>query len=277
MDIGDVVRRHYSGQDVAGGILAALAATGRDAASVTVRDLAAVDQLHAGGPDATRYLFEQLNLGPETRLLDVGSGIGGPARLAAAEFGCPVVGIDLSPNFVTAAERLSSLVGLSSSIEFLVATGADTGLPDASFDRASLIHVGMNVPDKAAVFAEVRRLLKNGGLFGIYEQMRIGPGDLSYPLPWAVDERSSFLAGPDDYVRDLTAAGFRVVHQENRLSAVARGGSPGGGLDQAAVFGPVFAERIGNNLAAARAGVLAPVLLVAEAVNERGKHLLPSL
>ena len=90
MDIAELVRQHYSGNDLAGGILAALSATGRDSASVTVRDLAAVDQLHAGGPDATRHLFEQLGLGPETRLLDVGCGIGGPARLAVAEYGCSV-------------------------------------------------------------------------------------------------------------------------------------------------------------------------------------------
>ena len=77
-----------------------------------------------------------------------------------------------------------------------MAPGADTGLPDASFDRASLIHVGMNIADKGAVFAEVRRLLVSDGVLGVYEQMRIGPGDLTYPLPWAVDERSSFVASP---------------------------------------------------------------------------------
>ena len=265
MDVAALVREHYRGDDLARGILAALSATGLDANSVTVRDLAAVDQLHAGGPDATLHLLEQLNLGPGTRLLDVGSGIGGPARLAAAEFGCSVVGLDLSADFVVAAVQLSDLVGLSSSVKFLVASGADTGLPDASFDRASLIHVGMNISDKAAVFAEVHRVLKRGGVFGVYEQMRIGPGELTYPLPWAVDERSSFVATPEEYVRDLTAAGFRVVRQENRMASAARGGPPSSGLDQATVFGPAFAERISNNLAAARAGLIAPILVVAVA------------
>ena len=204
-----------------------------------------------------------------TRLLDVGSGIGGPARLATVEFGCPVVGIDLSPDFVAAAEQLSELVGVSSTVEFRVASGAATGLPDASFERASLVHVGMNIPDKRAVFAEVRRLLVPGGLFGVYEQMRVGPGDLTYPLPWALDERSSFVATPEDYVRDLTAVGFQVVRQENRMAAVA-GGPPRGPVNQAAVFGPAFSRRLGNNLAAARAGVLAPILVVAEAVQAWG-------
>lgn len=81
-------------------------------------------------------------------------------------------------------------VGLSESVEFMVASGADTGLPDASLDRASPIHVGMNIPDKAAVFAEVHRVLTTGGLLGVYEQMRIGPGDLTYPLPWVGASRA---------------------------------------------------------------------------------------
>lgn len=265
MDVGDLVRQHYSGDDLVGGVLAALAAHGVDPASITVGDLAAVDQLHAGGPDATRYLFQQLGLDRTTRLLDVGSGIGGPARLAAVEFGCPVVGIDLSPDFVAAAERLTELVGLSGAVEFRVASGADSGLPDASVDRASLIHVGMNVADKGALFAEVRRVLRDGGLFGLHEQMRTGPGELPHPLPWATDARSSFVATSDEYVRELTAAGFRVTRQENRRGALARGAPTPARPDQAAVFGPAFAERLANNVAAARAGLLAPVLLIAVA------------
>ena len=265
MDVGDLVRQHYSGDDLADAIIGALSAAGRDVGSITIGDLAAIDQLHLGGAGSTRYLFEQLDLGPGTRLLDVGSGIGGPARLAALEFRCPVVGVDLSPDFVAAAERLSLLVGLTGGVEFRVASAAATGLPEASFERASLVHVGMNIPDKPAVFAEVRRLLVEGGLFGVFDQMRVGTGDLTFPLPWAVDERSSFVASPEDYVRDLTAAGFRVLRQENRMPALAGGGPPRTGPDQAAVFGPAFTERLGNNLAAARAGVLAPVLVVAEA------------
>lgn len=260
-----MVRQHYGGDDLADRILAAVVAADHDAASITVDGLAAVDQLHFGGAGATRYLFEQLSLQPGMRLLDVGSGIGGPARLAASQFGCSVVGVDLSPDFVATATRLTDLTGLSSVAEFRLASGSDTGLPSGSFDRATLIHVGMNIPDKAAVFLEVRRLLRTGGVFGVYEQMLVGSGDLPYPLPWAVDERSSFLASPDDYTRDLTAAGFRVTAQENRMSALSGGGPPAGGLNQAAVFGPAFDRRLANNLTAARAGVLAPVLLLAVA------------
>ena len=73
-----------------------------------------------------------------------------------------------------------------------------------------MVHVGMNIPDKQAVFAEVHRVLAPGGRFALYEQMRTGDGDLPYPLPWAEDERSSFVETVDDYSAHLEAAGFTV-------------------------------------------------------------------
>ena len=103
MDVADLVRQHYGGVDLQAGILAGLAGVGVDVDHLTVEDLSAVDQLHAGFSEATRYLLGQLELGPDTRLLDVGCGIGGPARIAAAGYGCAVTGVDLSPDFVATA------------------------------------------------------------------------------------------------------------------------------------------------------------------------------
>jgi MPBQ/MSBQ methyltransferase len=122
----------------------------------------------------------------------------------------------------------------------------------------------MNLPDKAAVFAEVRRVLSDGGRFGLYDQMRTGEGELPLPLPWAESSESSFVATPEEYADLLTAAGFDVVQTEDRTAAL--GGPPQagrGGLSPQAIFGPAFGERIGNNIAATRAGLLAPVLMVA--------------
>src|SRR5439155_398477 len=90
------------------------------------------------------------------------------------------------------------------------------GYADGSFDRAMLVHVGMNVPDKPAVFAEVRRVLEPGGLFAIYDQMRVGSGKLTFPLPWADDESSSFVESPDGYAAALVAAGYEVLDTEDR-------------------------------------------------------------
>jgi MPBQ/MSBQ methyltransferase len=266
MDVSELVRRHYGGADLVSGILAGLAAAGVDPDDLTVDQLAAVDQLHAGFSAATRHLLDRLELRRDMTLLDVGCGIGGPARMAAAQPGCQVLGVDLSPDFIDAAQALTARVGLSDHARFRVASADDLDLEGSSFERAMMLHVGMNLPDKAAVFAEVRRVLRPGGVFGLYEQMRTGPGELRYPLPWAEDDRSSFVASPEDYARDLEAAGFRVGPIEDRTAATRPAPGPQTGLTPAAVFGPAFVERLANNIAGTRAGALSAVLILATAV-----------
>jgi SAM-dependent methyltransferase len=277
VDVADLVRQHYGGVDLQAGILAGLTAAGVDVEHLTVDDLSGVDQLHAGFSDATRYLLGRLDLGRDTRLLDVGCGIGGPARLAAAEHGCQVTGVDLSPDFVTTARSLTARVGLADRVDFRVASGEDLGVDDASFDAAMMVHVGMNIPDKAAVFTDVRRALRDGGTFAVFEQMRSGDGELTYPLPWAEDSRSSFVASPGEYARALESAGFAVTATEDRTAQTSGPPGPPGPpgpsgpadgpprLSPMAVFGPEFGRRIGNNIAATRAGLLAPVLILARA------------
>ena len=266
MEVADLVRSHYGGADLERLIFDGLRGAGIDLEQLSIDDLAAVDQLHAGFLPATRYLLDQLDLSTSTRLLDVGCGIGGPARVAAATYRCPVVGVDLSPDFIRVAQLLTERVGLHSLVEHQVAAGDGIDFPDSSFDRAMMVHVGMNIPDKAAVFTEVRRVLRPGATFGLFEQMKLSEQPPTYPLPWAEDERSSFVATPEDYVRDLEGAGFTVDRTEDRTAATA--GPPGGGpprLSPAAVFGPRFVERIQNNIAATRTGILAPVLMLATA------------
>jgi MPBQ/MSBQ methyltransferase len=146
--------------------------------------------------------------------------------------------------------------------------GSATEMPydDGTFTRAMLIHVGMNIVDKASVFAEVRRVLEPDGLFAVYEQMRVGDGDLTYPLPWAEDESSSFVETREHYRELLDAAGFTIDSDDDRTAAVAAAGPPApGALTPGDLFGPGFAERIGNNVAATMAGTLAPILIVARA------------
>jgi MPBQ/MSBQ methyltransferase len=266
MDVVDRVRGHYSGGDLEGTILGALAEHGIDIDRLTVDDLATLDHLHAGFLPATEHLLAQLDLAPDQRLLDVGAGIGGPARLAADRYGCTVEAVDLSPEFVSLGQSLTSRVGLVESVHHHVGTGEALEFDDGSFDRAMLIHVGMNLADKAAVFAEVRRVLAAGGLFGLYDQMRVSDGALAYPLPWAKTEESSFVETPETYGDLLERAGFAVEATENRMAAVAR--PPGGStspLNPVLVFGPRFTEGLDNSIAATRAGILAPVLIVARA------------
>lgn len=263
MGIEDRVRDHYSGEDLEGVVLGALRGAGVDVDHLRVHDLSGLDQLHAGGTEATLHLLEALDLAPGTTLLDVGSGVGGPARLAAARHECRVTGIDLSPDFVDLARRLTERVGLAEQVTFDVGSATEMPYGDGTFARAMLNHVGMNIPDKAGVFAEVRRVLEPGGLFAVYEQMRLADGELTYPLPWAEDEASSFVERRERYAELLEAAGFTVDHDEDRSSGL--GPPPAGALTPGDLFGPGFAERIGNNLAATFSGIVAPVLMVARA------------
>lgn len=263
MDVRDLVRQHYAGDDLTGGVLAALAAAGTDLDRLDAPDLYPVDQLHAGGAPATAHLVARLDLEPDARLLDVGCGIGGPARLAAAA-GARVTGVDLTPELVRCATELSERVGLAGRTTFETTPAERLRHPDGAFDAAVMVHVGMNLPDKQAVFAEVHRVLAPGARFGVYEQVRRADGDLPYPLPWAEDARSSFVERAEDYVHQLEAVGFVVEDVEDRTASTL-GPAPVGPVSPVAVFGPVFAERVGHNVAATRAGLLGAVLVLARA------------
>lgn len=266
MDEESRVRNHYSVDDLEAVVLGALRRAGADLDSLQVEDFAGLDQLHAGSAAATEDLLAALDLSPGLRLLDVGCGIGGPARMTAARYGCEVIGIDLSPDFVAAARALTDRVGLSEQVSYQV--GSATGLPfeDGWFARAMLNHVGMNIADKARVFSEVRRVLEVGGLFGLHEQMRTGDGELPYPLPWAVEPSSSFVETRDRYRELLTAAGFEVERDEDRTAANAAAAPGPGQLGLGDLFGQVFEERLHNTVIATMSGTISGILMVARAV-----------
>jgi MPBQ/MSBQ methyltransferase len=261
MDVRELVTDHYGSDDLSGAILRALAEAGTDVDALGPADLFPVDQLHAGGPAATGHLLDRLQVAPGVRLLDVGCGIGGGSRMAAMA-GAEVTGADLTAEFVETATVLTERVGLGERATFATTAAEQLPFEDDSFDAAMLVHVGMNVPDKAALFTEVHRVLVPGGVFGLYEQVRGADDDLPYPLPWAEDERSSFVESVEDYQRHLATAGFTVYEVEDRTAATAVPPPPGP-VTNAVVFGPAFVERIGNNISATKAGLLRASLLLA--------------
>jgi MPBQ/MSBQ methyltransferase len=265
MSVDDLVKEHYAVGDLAPIILRALADHGVDLDHLTVDDLAPVDELHAGGLPATQEVLRRLGLRQSQRLLDVGSGLGGPSRLAASSAPVTVTGVDLTPEFVDTARVLTERVGLADRVTFEVGSGSGLPFDDASFDAAMMIHVGMNIQDKGSVFADVHRVLRPGGTFVVFDQMRVGAGDLPFPLPWALDGRSSFIESPDAYTQQLAAAGFTVEQTEDRTPSVGPPAFGPGALSPAVVFGPEFVRRVGNNVRAADDGLLAAVLIVARA------------
>ncbi len=198
-------------------ILEALAKTGADTAALTSTDIKPVDEFHTGGIVATEHLLSKLDIRHGQRILDLGSGLGGTARLIAEHTGAEVIGIDLTPEFVDVANALSERVRLADSTCFLTASATDLPLPDNSFDHAIMIHVGMNIADKRRVFAETARVLRPGGHFGLFEIMQgDNPEPLAFPLPWALKSETSFLATPESYQVAAQAAGFELVDEEDR-------------------------------------------------------------
>jgi SAM-dependent methyltransferase len=262
MDVRDIVAEHYGGSGLTERILAAYAATGADVDHLEPEQLTSIDELHAGFAPATEHLLDRLSAGPGVRLLDVGCGIGGPSRLAARR-GCTVTGVDVTEDFVRAATELTARTGLGDHASFHHTPAQSLPFGEGAFDAAMMIHVGMNIPDKQSVFTEVHRVLAPGGRFGLFEQMRTGPGALPYPLPWADDERSSFVEAPEDYAAALRAAGFSVVETTDRTAAVAGPPRPGA-VPPTLVMGADLMSRIANNIAATESGLLGAFLVLAE-------------
>jgi len=269
------VARHYDISGLEQRILDALADTGVDIAHLRAGDLEAVDEFHIGGIAATRELIGQMGLKPGARLLDIGSGVGGPARFAANEAGADVTGIDLTQSYVDIATSLSKRTEMADRTHFVQGSALDMPFADAGFDAAMILHVGMNLPDKKKLMGEAARVLKPGGVFAVYDVMRLKDGALTYPLPWASDESMSFVATPDDYRSAATASGFSVVAERRRgafaveffaatrarmAAAQAEGKKPPPGVGL--VMGEDAHTKIANVTAALEGGILAPVELL---------------
>ena len=210
MAIDRKIARHYAREDLAERILGALEAAGKDTSRLTVADLAQVDEFHARGRPATAELASALGLTPSMRVLDVGCGIGGPSRYVAATCGCRVTGIDLTEEYCRVATLLADKVGLGERVEFRQGNALAMPFEDASFDAAYTQHVAMNIEDKAALYAEVRRVLKPGARFGIYDLLQGDGGDVLFPVPWARDASISFLVRPTELRALLEAAKFEI-------------------------------------------------------------------
>lgn len=213
MSIEQAVIGHYASSDIAQRVIDAAGG----AQGLTREKLAPFDEMHVGRHPATLHLIQALNLAPGMRVLDAGCGLGGAARAVADITGADVTGIDLTPDYVLAATLLSELVGLGDAVSFETANATATKFGDDTFDAAYTIHVAMNIPQKAAFYGEIFRILRPGAVFGIYDVMaEPGGGALIFPLPWATTAETSFLATPGEVADLLAQAGFTVGHMESR-------------------------------------------------------------
>lgn len=221
--MADDVTRHYDeGRDLVESIAAALRAAGKDMAHLTTSDLRAVDEFHIRGHKATLELAARLQLGPGSQVLDMGSGLGGPARTLAETSGCHVTGVDLTKAYCDAATTLSAWVGLADRVAFRQGDATRLPFADASFDAAVTIHVAMNIPAKDQMYREAHRVLKPDGRFAIYDVLQGEGGAALLPVPWAREPSISHLVTPQAMEALLREAGFKLleVHdssEEGRL------------------------------------------------------------
>jgi ubiquinone/menaquinone biosynthesis C-methylase UbiE len=275
MDTEQQVAKHYTQGTLEKTILDALKSSGKDIDTLTAGDLTSGDEFHLGWLPATIEIAKDLGLGRDMHVLDVGAGIGGPARYFAEAHGSRVTGIDLTPEFVEVANKLTRRCGLADRVSFREASGLALPFEDGAFDAATLIHVGMNIEDKAKLFAEVRRVLKKGGRFAVYDVMKIDASELPYPMPWAATPATSFPEKPETYRKLLAAAGFTIENETNRREfslklaremreKIEKHGPPA--LGPQVLMGPAAKERLGNVMATLERGAIAPVEMIARAV-----------
>src|SRR5260221_13820570 len=165
------INLHYGQGDLSATILATLQKAGKNIDRVTRDDLRAFDEFQFGGIEETRSLARLAGLKEGISIVDVGSGLGGPARTLAAEFGCHVTGLDLTEEFCHAAEMLTERTGLNGQVTFQWGNGLEMPFADSIFDVAWTQFAGMNIEDKPRFYSECRRVLKDGGRLAFHEVM----------------------------------------------------------------------------------------------------------
>lgn len=235
--------------------------------------LAPVDEFHIGGRQATVQFVKNLGLTAGKRVLDMGCGLGGPARYIAGTTGAHVKGIDLTEEFVSTGRALNGMAIMIDRVDLVHGSILDMPFADNKFDAAYMIHVGMNVGDKAAIAREAARVLKPGGVFGIYDVMRVGEGDIEFPVPWAAHASLSALDTPLTYRAALESAGFTITSEIDRTdfakeffakqaaNAAAADGPPPLGMHL--VMGADIGMKIQNMVHNITAGRIAPVEMIA--------------
>ena len=247
----------------------ALADDGVELDALTLEALAPYDQFHGRGLEATAELADTLDVSPDDLLLDVGSGLGGPARYMADRFGCRVVGADLTGELCDVAGRLTALTGLTGRVSNAHASALAMPFRDAVFDGAYSMNVTMNIADRAALYAEMGRLLRPGGWLVVSEIARGPNPGLAYPTPWARGESESFLLPPAETVGLLEAAGFIVTGVVDTSAAALDSAARARELVQAGqkpphraiaiVHGEIGAEAAANSGRGLREGQVIPI------------------
>jgi SAM-dependent methyltransferase len=204
----DAINAHYTAGDLAAAIFAGLRASGKDPDHPTIDDLAPVDQFHLLGKPATLALARRADLRAGMRVLDIGGGLGGPARTLASLFGCQVTVLDVTEEFCRVGAMLTARMGIGDRVTFRHGNATAIPFPDASFDIAWTQQAAMNIADKGRLYAEIHRVLRPQGRYAFQEVLAGSVQPIHFPVPWASGPTLSFLASADEMRAGLRAAGL---------------------------------------------------------------------
>ena len=281
------VEHHYTRSNLENTILTALQNAGKNIEQLTVDDLAPVDEMHTRGREATANIASLLNIQPNSYVLDVGAGIGGPSRYLASKFGCHVTGLDLVGEYCRVADSLAKRVKLDNLLTYRQGDATEMPFDDTTFDVVWTQHASMNTADKKKLYSEMHRVLKpSGGKLAIYDVFKGSnssnidgsASSIHFPVPWAPDPSISHLISVEEARKLLKEiVGFKEVAWEDKTESVidwvkqmmkraqqtSGGGPPPLGLH--VIGGPQWSEMVKNALKNLEEGRIA----VAQGIFER--------
>ena len=261
----DSVAQHYGNDGIVSRIVSALADAGFDTNDLEPNVFAGADEFHIGGRKGSEYVAKALDLESGQRLLDIGSGIGGPARFIANTLDVTVEGIDLTPEFVEAAVEITEMVGMTEQVSFEVGSATSIPFEDDTFDASTMLHVGMNISDKELLFSEMARVTKPDGSIVVYDVMRTGEDDLVFPMPWSSTSEYSFVDTVNAYVKAAESAGLELLtvddHAEMAVTFFNNPPSEPPPLNLGHLMGTGMPEMFANARDAINSGTISPILL----------------